>query len=135
MNSVTCRAGHTQIERLLYHATTETRRDKVQAVVFIGDCVEEMVDRLFALAGELGMLGTPVFMFQEGNELVAKRTFKRIAELSGGAYSSFDSASAKILKDLLAAVAVYASGGKKALEDFAQHKQGEILRLTDQVKR
>lgn len=135
MNGVSCKAGHTQIERVLYHALSETRTKKVQAVVFIGDCVEEDVKRLCALAGELGMLGTPVFMFQEGNELVAKRTYKQIAQLSGGAYSSFDNASAKVLKDLLAAVAVYASGGRRALEDFAQRKQGEVLRLTRQLSR
>ncbi len=134
MNNVSCRAGRTQIERLLQHACRETRRDKVQAVVFIGDCVEETVDQLFASAGELAMLGTPVFMFQEGNELVTKRTFKHIAELTGGAWCHFDSSSAQLLKDLLAAVAVFASGGRRALEDFAQRKQGEVLKLVHQLK-
>lgn len=134
MNNVSCRAGRTQIERLLQHACQETRRDKVQAVIFIGDCVEETVDQLFASAGELAMLGTPVFMFQEGNELVTKRTFKHIAELTGGAWCHFDSSSAQLLKDLLAAVAVFASGGRRALEDFAQRKQGEVLKLVHQLK-
>jgi len=134
MNSVHCRAGRTQIERMLTHALQETRQQKVQAVVFIGDCVEEEVDRLFPPAGELGMLGTPVFMFQEGNELVTKRTFKRIAELSGGAWCRFDRDSAQQLKDLLTAVAVFASGGRRALEDFAQRRQGEVLRLVHQLR-
>lgn len=134
MNTVQCKAGRTQLERMLHHALAETRREKVQAVVFIGDCVEEEVDRLFPPAGELGMLGTPVFMFQEGNELVTKRTYKRIAELSGGAWCHFDSASAALLKDLLAAVAVFASGGRRALEDFANRKQGEVRRLAHQLR-
>ncbi|MCV6590116.1 MAG: VWA domain-containing protein [Marinobacterium sp.] len=134
MNSVSCLAGRTQLERLLNHACMETRRKKVQAVIFIGDCVEEEVDRLFRHAGELGLLGTPVFMFQEGNELVTKRTFKRIAELSGGAWCHFDAHSAQTLKALLAAVAVFASGGRRALEDFAQHHQGEVRRLVHQLR-
>ncbi|WP_027857301.1 hypothetical protein [Marinobacterium jannaschii] len=133
MNGVQCMAGHTQIERLLNHALFETRLRKVQAIIYIGDCVEESVDKICQQAGELGLLGTPVFVFQEGNELVAKRCFKQIARLSGGAYSSFGSHSAKILHDLLAAVAIYAAGGRKALEDFARRKQGEVLKLTHQL--
>ncbi len=133
MNGVQCMAGHTQIARVLDHALLETRLRRIQAVVYIGDCMEESVDKLCQLAGELGLLGTPVFVFQEGNELRAKRAFKQIAQLSGGAYSSFNSSSARILHDLLAAVAVYAAGGRQALEDFARRKQGEVLRLTRQL--
>lgn len=134
MNGVSCMAGHTQIARVLNHALLETRRRKIQAVIFIGDCMEEPVDRLCCLAGELGLLGTPVFVFQEGNELVAKRAFKEIARLSGGAYCSFNSGSVKILKDLLAAVAVYVAGGPKALEDFSHNRSGEVLQLTHQLR-
>jgi len=133
MNGVQCMAGHTQLERLLNHALFETRLRKVQAIIYIGDCIEESVDKVCQQAGELGLLGTPVFIFQEGNELVAKRCFKQVARLSGGAYSSFNSHSAQILRDLLAAVAIYASGGRKALEDFAKRKQGEVLKLTHQL--
>ncbi|MCO4756604.1 MAG: VWA domain-containing protein [Oceanospirillaceae bacterium] len=134
MNQVSCMAGHTQLLRVLNHALLETRRRKIQAVVFIGDCLEEPADKLSRLAGELGLLGTPVFIFQEGNELVAKRTFKELARLSGGAYCGFNSGSAQILKALLAAVAVYAAGGPKALENFAKDKPGEVLQLTHQLK-
>lgn len=134
MNRVSCMAGHTQLARVLNHALLETRQRKVQAVVFIGDCFEEPLDKVCRLAGELGILGTPVFIFQEGNELVAKRAFKHIARLSGGAYCSFGHNSAQILKDLLVAVAVYVAGGPKALEDFSKNKSGEILQLTHQLR-
>jgi hypothetical protein len=53
--------------------------------------------------------------------------------LSHGAYCSFDSGSAKQLRELLAAVAVYAAGGKGALEDFGRRRGGLVQRLTHQL--
>ncbi|MFC6669059.1 VWA domain-containing protein [Marinobacterium aestuariivivens] len=134
MNGVRCLGGHTQIGRLLSHVRDETRRQRLQAVVFIGDCVEENVDDLCQLAGELGLLSVPVFIFQEGNDLVAARAFKQISRLSGGAYCRFDQHSAQLLKELLGAVAVYASGGRKALEHFSRGRSEEVLRLTRQLR-
>ena len=133
MTSVTCRGGHTQIEKILKQALAETRKQKVQALVFVGDCMEENADHLCHLAGQLGMLGVPVFLFHEGNEPEAARTFKEIARLTRGAYCAFDARSAAQLRDLLSAVAVYAAGGQKALRDFSgQH--GELLQqLTRQL--
>jgi ABC-type sulfate transport system substrate-binding protein len=46
---------------------------------------------------------------------------------------SFDSASAKTLRDLLKAVAVYAAGGRKALSHYAERAGGEIPLLTRQL--
>ncbi len=40
MTGVQCRAGETQIAQVLEHAIAETRRKKVNAVVFVGDSVE-----------------------------------------------------------------------------------------------
>ncbi len=135
MTGVSCLAGETQIGKVLRHAVSETRRQRVNAVVFIGDCCEEDVDRLGKLAGELGLLGVPVFLFHEGADPVAAFVFRQIAKLSGGACCAFDRASAQILKDLLSAVAVYAAGGAPALENYAKTKGGEVLRITKQVLR
>ncbi|NJL18125.1 MAG: hypothetical protein HC938_14070 [Nitrospira sp.] len=66
-------------------------------------------------AGEIGLLGVRAFMFHEGNDGVAKSTFREIARLTGGAYLPFDRASAAELRALLSAVATYAAGGLKAL--------------------
>ena len=133
MTSVTCRGGYTQIEKVLRQAIEQTRVKKVQALVFVGDCMEEDVDRLCHLAGQLGMLGVPAFLFHEGDEPVAQRAFKEIARLTRGAYCSFDASSAGQLRDLLSAVAVYAAGGQQALQDFSRNR-GEVLRqLTRQL--
>ena len=135
MREVRCAGGMTQIERVLKHTAAETQKNKVNALVFVGDCMEENIDRLCHLAGEFGILGVPAFLFHEGDDPAAERTFREIARLSGGAYCRFDANSAHQLRDLLSAVAVYAAGGRKALEDFGQRQGGVALRLTRQFKK
>ena len=41
MRAVRCVAGRTQLHRVLRHAAAEARRRPVQALVFVGDCMEE----------------------------------------------------------------------------------------------
>jgi hypothetical protein len=134
MRQVSCAGGLTQISKVLAHARRESETSKVNALVYVGDCMEEDVDLLAKLAGELGMIGTPVFLFQEGREAKAERAFREIARLSRGAYSPFDAGSARQLRELLTAVAVYATGGRKALKDFSEEtKSGGALRLLQQL--
>jgi hypothetical protein len=134
MGRIQVRGGETQIRKVLVHARDEAKRAKVGALVFVGDAMEENVDRLAKLAGELGLLGTPVFVFHEGGDRNAGAAFRQIAKLSRGAYLSFDTASADRLKELLAAVAVYAAGGYRALADYSAKKGGEIRLLTAQLQ-
>lgn len=134
MRRVSCEGGYTQIRKVLAHARRENEGGKVNALVYVGDCMEEDVDQLCQLAGELGLVGVPVFLFQESHEPHAERAFKEIARLSHGAYCRFDAGSAQQLRDLLAAVAVYATGGHKALKDFtAETKSGSAQRLLEQL--
>ena len=134
MTSVFCRAGQTQIRKVLKHAINETKARRVAALVFVGDCVEEDIDELGTLAGELGVLGVPAFMFHEGNDPLAGFAFKEIARLTHGAYCRFDPGAAGTLKDLLSAVAVFAAGGRRALEDLAGRRGGEVRQIAHQVK-
>lgn len=135
MSAVTFLGGYTQIEKILRHAGGETQQKKVNALVFIGDCVEEDPDTLCQLAGELGLHNVPVFLFQEGNDPIAARTFKQIAHLTNGAYCPFDSSSAHQLRDLLSAVAVYAAGGRHALENYGKLTGNTVLQLIHQIKK
>ncbi|MCW5698743.1 MAG: VWA domain-containing protein [Rhodospirillales bacterium] len=134
MTTVTCLAGETQIRKVLRHTINETKTNKVNALVFVGDCVEEDVDSLGHLAGELGLLGVPAFMFHEGQDPVAAFAFRQIAHLTNGAYCSFDEGSAHVLKDLLTAVAVFAVGGRPALETMADRRGGSVLQIAHQLK-
>ena len=133
MERVYCLGGHTQIGRILKHALKETKRRKVNALVFVGDCMEEDVDSLCHYAGELGLLGVPVFVFHEGGEPIAAQAFKQIARLSNGAYCHFDMGSAEQLRSLLGAVAVFAVGGRRALADFSKRTGGAALQITRQI--
>lgn len=133
MTTVRCRGGLTQIERLLEHAINETRRQTLNAVVFVGDCMEENPDRVCHRAGELGLLGVPVFLFQEGRDAAAEKTFREVARLTRGAWCPFDSNSAEQLRELLAAVAVFATGGREALEHHGKRSGTLVKRLTQQM--
>ncbi|MCU0893234.1 MAG: VWA domain-containing protein [Rhodospirillales bacterium] len=134
MTSVGCRAGRTQIRKALRHAINETRKRKVAALVFVGDCVEEDIDGLAGLAGELGLLGVPAFMFHEGHDERAAFAFREIARLTGGAALRFDPNSPHVLKNLLSAVAVFAAGGQKALNTIALERGGEVRQIAHQVR-
>ncbi len=90
MSRIEVRGGETQIGRVLAHARNEAKRAKVGALVFVGDAMEENPDALATLAGELALQGVRAFMFQEGSDPAARRTFSEIARLTGGAYSAFD---------------------------------------------
>jgi hypothetical protein len=134
MTAVRCLGGTTQIRKVLKHALKENGREKVNALVFVGDAMEEDVDALCHQAGELGLHSVPVFIFHEGGDPIAERAFKQITRLSGGAYCSFDSGSARQLKELLSAVAVYAAGGRQAMLSYGKKRGGEALRLTHQLE-
>jgi hypothetical protein len=116
MTRIDCRAGHTQIGKVLAHALKENAAAKVQALVYIGDAMEENIDDLAVRAGALGLRGVPVFLFQEGKDHLAETAFKEIARLTRGAWFRFDRQAAANLSRLLSAIAVFATGGLKALE-------------------
>src|SRR5436190_18193072 len=130
MSGVRCLAGRTQIGRLLRYAGEQRRESRIDAVVFVGDCCEEDVDQVGHEAGQLGLLGLPVFVFQEGNDRVASRLFPQIAKLTRGAYCKFDRTSPDELRKLLGAVAAYAAGGRQALDDYGRKQGGSALQIT-----
>ncbi|WP_119299627.1 vWA domain-containing protein [Dongia deserti] len=133
MSGIACLGGKTQIGRVLKSAIAETKRQKINALVFVGDCMEEDVDALCHQAGELGLLGVPTFIFHEGRDPKAAQAFRQIAHLTRGAYCAFDANSAQQLRELLSAVAVYAAGGRAALEDYSRRAGGATLLLARQV--
>jgi len=124
MSRIDCRGGQTQIVKILAHARRENDRRKVAALVFVGDAMEETLDRLCAGAGELALRGVPAFMFQEGYDPVCEQAFREIARLTRGAYYRFQPGAAHELGELLRAVAAYAAGGMKALAALQARSPG-----------
>jgi hypothetical protein len=136
MTTVSCQGGNTQISKVLSHARREMEKARVHALVYVGDCMEENIDALCAQAGEMALLGLPLFLFQEGSDARAQTAFREMARLTRGAYCRFDQGSAQQLRDLLTAVAAYASGGRKALERLAVGRDGAGARLLiEQMRR
>lgn len=133
MMSVSCQGGLTQIGKVLTHVRKEADQKKINAVVYVGDAMEEDIDGVCARAGELALLGVPVFVFQEGHNSQAETAFREIARLTKGSWCRFQAGAADELRTLLEAVAVYAAGGRKALQALGQRNahQGARLLLAD----
>jgi hypothetical protein len=134
MERIDCRGGHSQIGKILAHARRESEKQKVQALVFVGDAMEEKIDDLCAAAGALGLLGVPAFVFQEGHDPIAEQAFREIARLSRGAYGRFDVGAAHQLAELLRAAAAYAAGGVKALENLSAKRSAGAVKLLEQLR-
>ena len=128
MSSVRCRAGRTQIQRLLAHVQREHARARLGAAVFVGDSFEESLDEVADLAGELGIRGCPLFLFQEGRDEVARHAFQSLAHLSRGAWCPFDGSSAAQLRELLRAVATYVAGGYAAMQKLTGRGSTDLVR-------
>ena len=131
MSSIMCRAGETQIEKVLTHASKETKLLKVSALVFVGDALEESPDIVLSAASALGRLGVPAFMFQEGRNCEVEHVFRNIVQLTHGAYCRFNPGAARELGALLRAVAVFAVGGTQAL---AARGDASAIKLLGQLR-
>ena len=123
MRGITCEAGHTKIAKVLAHVRTEHAREKVAAVIFVGDALEEIPSSLYdAAAGQ-----PPWFLFQEGNAVEVATAFKQLARLTNGAHCQFDAGAARELAELLRAVAAFAVGGLTALADLRSEGARKLL--------
>jgi hypothetical protein len=145
MRGIRCLTGKTMIEQALKHVRAENMREKITASVYIGDACEEPPAKLYNAATGLVM---PLFAFQEGEGVCrdqngypleadigyvsVAQVFKQLAHLTGGAYSNFDTGSARQLGELLRAVAGFATGGLIALSN--QKTEGARL-LLGQLRR
>ena len=124
MGRVTCESGHTKYGKALAHVRKEHERQKINAVVLVGDAMEEIAQQLYDAAAGLGV---PLFCFQEGDLSEVTEAFKEMARLTNGAYARFDPGSAKLLGELLRAVAAFAVGGLTALADQRTDSARKLL--------
>jgi hypothetical protein len=146
MRKIECEGGKTQIGKVFAHVRTEHAREKVAAVIFVGDAVEELPSELYATAAGLGTPPPPLFMFQEGDVLAmpldqhgmplasidappqkVEQVFREIARLTNGAYARFNAGAARELAELLRAVAAFATGGLTALADLRSDSARKLL--------
>ncbi|WP_046863315.1 hypothetical protein [Microvirga massiliensis] len=130
MCRIRCQGGKTQIGRVLRHVRSAAESGPLRVMVFVGDAMEESIDELCAVAGELGILGVKAFMFQEGPDRRAELAFREIARITGGAYERFDHKAPERLVGLLRAAATYASQGTDGLIRLAAREPEARALLT-----
>jgi hypothetical protein len=111
MAQITCQTGHTKIQRALKLAQQEHAKEKINAIILIGDACEEIPADIYAET-----FAAPIFAFQERDNPEATDVFASLAKLTSGVHCQFNSDSADKLADLLKGVAAFATGGLLALE-------------------
>jgi len=126
---VTCQAGTT---RLLPILAASLKQPGVRVVVYIGDVFEESVAQGRRLADAMGVAGTRLIVLHDTADPSARRDvelFWDLAKRTGGCVLAFDANAPGRLRDLLAAVAVYAVGGEKLLRQRRHELPGAVALL------
>ena len=96
MAEVFCSSGPTQIRKVLHHAQREASRNRIAALIYVGDTTEEEHSLLRRAAQGLAPFGTKAFVFHENPDENADAVgvFREIARITGGVYLPFDRSSA-----------------------------------------
>jgi hypothetical protein len=126
---VVCQAGMT---RLLPILSTSLKRPAIRVVVYIGDVYEESVAQGRRLADAMGVHGTKLIVLHDTADPAARRDaeiFWDLAKRTGGCVLPFDASASGKLRDLLAALAVYAVGGEKLLRERRHAMPGAVALL------
>jgi hypothetical protein len=126
---ITCIAGRT---RMLAILRTSLERPGVRVIVYIGDVYEESLRQGRTLADALGLRGIKLIVLHDTTDPAARldaETFLDLARRTGGAVLPFDASAPQKLRELLAAVAVYAVGGTELLERKRAEMPGALLLL------
>ena len=126
---IRCLAGFT---RMLPILARSLKRPGVRVVVYIGDVFEESLGRGRKLADEMAARGTKLIVLHDTSDDDARRygeIFQDLARRTGGCVLPFDINAPDKLRDLLAAVAVYAVGGSKLLREKRGDLPGALVLL------
>lgn len=132
MLKLACERGGTQIAKVLRLAVAQ--KEKLSALVFVGDHCEEDPAELVLLAEKLRDKAIPLFVFHECDDhdqwsLDAKPLFRRLAEVSRGIYVEFRPESGDVLTELLPTVAAFSASGVEGLNRMAMPKTAEAQKL------
>ncbi len=127
--AIRCAAGQTQMLPILSRALAAPG---VRVVTYIGDVFEESPGRGHKLADEMGRRGIKLFVLHDVSDWNARRDaeiFLDLARRTGGCTLPFDANAPARLRELLAAVAVYAVGGEALLEEKQATLPGAAMLL------
>ncbi len=127
--TISCIAGHTQLLPILSRSLASPG---VRVVVYTGDVYEESLARGRKLADKLGRQGIKLIVLHDTADWAARRDaelFLDLARRTGGCVLPFDASASGRLRDLLAAIAVFAVGGAELLQDKRGELPGAVLLL------
>jgi hypothetical protein len=127
--AIGCRSGRTQMLPILSRALATPG---VRVVTYTGDVFEESPAQGRKLADAMGARGIRLLVLHDVADWNARRDaelFLDLARRTGGCVLPFDANAPNRLRDLLAAVAVYAVGGEALLEQQKQKLPGAALLL------
>ena len=127
--SIRCISGRTQLLPILSRALAAPG---VRVVTYIGDVYEELPGRGRQLADEMGAKGTKLIVLHDTAHWTARRDAELFADLArrtGGCVLPFDADAPARLRELLAAIAVYAVGGMPLLEQKRAELPGAVMLL------
>jgi hypothetical protein len=126
---IACIAGMTRLLPILSRALSNPG---VRVVTYIGDVFEESPVRGRKLADAMGLKGIKLIVLHDTTDWNAKRdaeVFLVLARRTGGCVLPFDTNAPARLRQLLAAVAVYAVGGTEMLEARRDEMPGAVVLL------
>ncbi len=127
--AISCMAGHT---RLLPILSRSLAAPGVRVVTYIGDVFEESPAQGRRLADDMGRRGIKLIVLHDVADWNARRDgeiFLDLARRTGGCVLPFDANAPGRLRELLAAVAVYAVGGEALLEERRGEMPGAVVLL------
>jgi len=94
--------------------------------------MEESIQELAAMAGKLGTLRIPIFLFQEGRDPAVRKAFQLLALRSGGQFFEFNPNAANalqaidLLSDRLNAIARLTVGDAEALQRLTASRDEDL---------
>lgn len=126
---VMCKAGFT---RLLPIMASAVKDPGVKVVIYIGDVFEESLARGRRLADSMGARGTRLIVLHDTADPAARghaEIFWDLAKRTGGCVLPFEAGASRKLHDLVSAVAVYAVGGERLLQERRHALPGAVALL------
>jgi hypothetical protein len=127
IRSMRTESGQTRLNEILAAATKMT--PPIRVFVYVGDCYEEDEKEAYIYARRLNRIHTTCFFFHDASSTdaynqnyidalaTAKTVFENIVAITGGMVLPFTRNAPDEIKNLLEAIAVYAAGGVKLLEE------------------
>ncbi|NTU49794.1 MAG: VWA domain-containing protein [Desulfobulbaceae bacterium] len=133
MRQVSCDGGMTQMAKAFGYAADESQKEKIDVVIYVGDSCEENEEDVVRRAASLSKTGSKLFLLDDKDHSTCRhantlRIFVSTCETAGGIYTAFDKKAISDLREFFKVSAVYATGGKKAVQALPETPKTDLGR-------